>query len=83
MGKGFTCDFETTVAGPSRGPVLGYVTDGIHVFKGIPYARAERFHQPEEPEPWEEPLDATSFGFVCPLLETPRPNGELYVPHRY
>ena len=83
MGKGFACDFETTVAGTSRGPVLGYVTDGIHVFKGIPYARAERFHQPEEPEPWEEPLDATSFGFVCPLLETPRPNGELYVPHRY
>lgn len=83
MEKDFLCDFQNTVVGTDKGPILGYVTKGIHVFKGIPYATARRFHQPEPMKPWNDVLDATSFGFVCPLLETPRPNGELYVPHRY
>lgn len=83
MEQKFQCAYDQTVIETTRGKILGYVTDGIHVFKGIPYAKAKRFHQPAEPEPWEDVLDTTSFGYVCPLLETPRPNGELYVPHRY
>ena len=39
------------------------------VFKGIPYAKAKRFHAPEPLEAWEGELDATSFGYMCPLLE--------------
>ena len=38
---------------------------------------------PEEPESWTEPLDATSYGYVCPLIKLPKPAGELLVPHRY
>lgn len=83
MEQNFLCSYDRTVVETDKGKILGYVTDGIHVFKGIPYAKAQRFHQPEEPEPWKDVLDTTSFGFVCPLLETPRPNGELFVPHRY
>ena len=50
---------------------------------GIPYAKARRFHAPEPVEPWEGTFQATSFGYVCPLLELPKPEGELLVPHRY
>lgn len=32
---------------------------------------------------WDGVLDATSYGYVCPLLEMPKPNGEMLVPHRY
>ena len=83
MEKSFLCNYEDTVVETTKGKILGYETNGIRVFKGIPYARARRFHPPEQMEPWNDVLDATSFGCVCPLLEMPKPNGELYVPHRY
>ena len=83
MKKDFLCDFRHTVVQTAKGKILGYETRGIRVFKGIPYATARRFHPPVPIEPWEDVLDATSFGFVCPLLDNPKPNGELFVPHRY
>ena len=52
-------------------------------FKGIPYAKARRFHAPEPVERWDGIFEATSYGYVCPLLELPKPYGELNIPHRY
>ena len=83
MGIVFRRDDKTAVVETTRGKVRGYVTNDIFVFKGIPYARAKRFHAPEPTEGWTDVFDASSFGFVCPQLSLPRPNGELYVPHRY
>ena len=65
------------------GAVRGYLHDGLAVFKGIPYARAARFHAPEAVPPWTGEFDACSYGYVCPLMTNDRPQGELYVPHRY
>lgn len=79
----FFYNAETALVETTQGKVRGYVYDGLTIFKGIPYAKAKRFHAPEPVEPWEGILDATSFGYVCPLLEMPKPNGELLVPHRY
>lgn len=45
--------------------------------------QAARFHAPQPPQPWAEPLDASSYGCVCPLLSIDKPSGELRVPHRY
>lgn len=79
----FISNPQTAVVQTARGKVRGYVWDGITVFKGIPYAKAKRFHAPEPVESWEGVFDATSFGWVCPLLDLPKPMGELMVPHRY
>ena len=79
----FACDPNTAVADTKQGKVRGYVYDGITIFKGIPYAKAKRFHAPEAIEPWEGVLETVNYGYVCPLLELPKPNGELNVPHRY
>lgn len=80
----FICDAKTAVVETDKGRVKGYVYDGITIFKGIPYAKAERFHSPQPTEAWEGILDATNYGFVCPLLDnSAQPNGELAVPHRY
>ena len=65
------------------GEIQGYMHDGLKIFKGIPYARAARFHAPEPAAPWSGVLDACSYGWVCPLLTNDPPRGELYVPHRY
>ena len=74
---------DKAVVRTTHGRVQGYLLDGLAVFKGIPYARAERFHAPDETADWEGVLDACSYGFVCPLMSNEQPRGELYVPHRY
>lgn len=83
MAHSFICNKETAVVSTTKGKVRGYCYDGISIFKGIPYARAKRFHAPRPVEAWEGVMDATSYGYVCPLLEMGRPTGELLVPHRY
>lgn len=80
----FICDADTALVETNKGKVKGYVYDDIFMFKGIPYAKAKRFHKPEPLEAWEGVLDATNYGFVCPLLDaTSKPMGEVAVPHRY
>lgn len=83
MEHDFKCDGNTAVVCTKQGKLRGYVYDGISIFKGIPYARARRFHAPVPVEPWEGVKDAASYGYVCPLLKTERPQGEVLVPHRY
>ena len=75
---------ENAIVETESGKVRGYFWNGISIFKGIPYAKAKRFHAPQPVEHWEGVFDATSYGYVCPLLDpSQRPNGELLVPHRY
>ena len=83
MEKKFVYDEDTAVVETESGKVRGYFYDDQYIFKGIPYAKARRFHAPVPVEPWEGVFQATSFGYVCPLLELPKPEGELLVPHRY
>ena len=50
----------------ASGPVAGYVDDGVFVFKGIPYAKAERFMPAEDPDPWTEVRHSRAYGPTCP-----------------
>lgn len=83
MAHNFICNKDTAIADTKQGKIRGYFYDDIFIFKGIPYARAARFCPPRPVEPWDGILETTSYGYVCPLLEMPKPNGELAVPHRY
>ena len=47
MEKSFRYDKDTAVVQTKQGAVHGYEYDGVTVFKGIPYAKAKRFHAPE------------------------------------
>ena len=82
MAKVFNYD-EVPAVSTKAGKVKGYEFDGVHIFKGIPYAQAGRFQMPREVEPWEGVKETASYGFVCPLLTQDTPTGELLVPHRY
>lgn len=66
-------------AGKLRGT---QIEDGF-VFRGIKYAKARRFHMPEEIEPWEGTKDAVMYGSVCPELETVIPKDQQICPHYY
>ena len=83
MNHTFRCDSGTALVTTAAGLIKGYEHDGLTIFKGIPYAKARRFHAPEPVEPWKGVFDASSYGYVCPLLTNDRPGGELYVPHRF
>ena len=82
MAKKFFID-EVPVIQTKAGKLKGYFYDGVYIFKGIAYAQAKRFQMPEEVAPWEGVKDATSYGYVCPLMQQDNPTAELMVPHRY
>jgi para-nitrobenzyl esterase len=50
------------VVATTHGAVRGYSDDGVFAFKGIPYAKAERFMPPQAPDPWEDVRQATIYG---------------------
>lgn len=81
MMKTFRYD-DVPVLETTSGKLKGYFYDGAYIFKGIPYAYADRFQMPSETK-WEGIKDATSYGFVCPLMSQDTPSAELLVPHRY
>ncbi|MBR4810078.1 MAG: carboxylesterase/lipase family protein, partial [Bacteroidales bacterium] len=56
---------HTTVSIKS-GPVAGYVDDGVFIYKGIPYAKAERFMPPVDPDPWTDVRPSRAYGPTCP-----------------
>ena len=71
----FACDPNTAVADTKQGKVRGYVYDGITIFKGIPYAKAKRFHAPEAIEPWEGVLETVNYGYVDSCLRRGKASG--------
>ena len=62
------------------GPVRGSVADGIHVFKGIPFAAPpfgpNRLQPPKPVEPWGGVRDVLAFGPKPPQVAYPPGIGE-------
>ncbi|WP_375325210.1 carboxylesterase/lipase family protein [Flagellimonas sp. GZD32] len=50
------------VVSTEYGKVRGFIDDGIFSFKGIPYAKAERFMPPQTPDLWDEVRQCTIYG---------------------
>ncbi|MET0886398.1 MAG: carboxylesterase family protein, partial [Mycetocola sp.] len=79
-----------TQAGPmvrvESGVLCGATHEGLHVFRGIPYAAppfgANRFQQPVRPESWDGVRHATRSGVAAPQPATaPRdPWAPMYAP---
>lgn len=63
---GIEADSRTAIAETTYGKVAGYRQDGINIFKGIPYAKAERFMAPEPPDKWEGVRSSRAYGPTCP-----------------
>ncbi len=63
----------------ASGPIAGEINDGIHVFRGIPYAAAptgaNRFRPPQPVQPWIEIREAITYAPSCPQGLGSRPGG--------
>lgn len=71
----------------TNGHVQGTVDDGLGVYLGIPYAAppigALRWRPPEPAQRWEGVREATSFGPICPQIQSPVAGGIEIVPGEF
>ena len=61
---------ETTVVPTVYGKVQGFLDGDVYTFRGIPYARAERFMPPQEPESFEGVRMCRTYGPKTPQGQT-------------
>ncbi|SHE78593.1 para-nitrobenzyl esterase [Bacteroides luti] len=61
-----TASSQTAVTQTESGKVSGYIEEGVYIYKGIPYAKAERFMPPTAPDKWEGIRSSRSYGPTCP-----------------
>ena len=57
---------KLTTVQTASGPVAGYVDDGVFIYKGIPYAKAERFAPAVDPDPWTDVRSSRAYGPTAP-----------------
>ena len=57
---------DDAVVKTTSGMVAGYIDGWVYIYKGIPYAEAERFMPPVAPEPWEGVRSSRAYGPTCP-----------------
>jgi para-nitrobenzyl esterase len=74
-----------TVAWTAQGALRGSLTEGVHAFKGVPYAAPpfgpRRLRPPQPVAPWTGARDALDWGPMPPQLPYPKPWDEL-IPER-
>ncbi|MBC6993687.1 carboxylesterase family protein [Neolewinella lacunae] len=58
-------DDQEPVATTTHGDVIGNFNDSVFAFLGIPYAKAERFMPPQDPDSWAGVLECKDFGPVA------------------
>lgn len=68
---------DIAVVPTESGKVRGYIHNGTYTFKGIPYAKAERFMAPTKPDSWTGVRSSTTYGPVCPMDPTTTVNDEI------
>ena len=83
MAKQFICTPDYPVVTTPKGKIRGYLYEGVFNFKGIKYANAKRFHQPEPVPAWEGTKDALSWGFNCPTMREDARDASASLDHRY
>ena len=67
--------WNPTIAETQQGSLRGQNEDGLHVFRGVPFAKPPlgelRFRRPQPPESWDGVRDALEFGAIS--IQPPRP----------
>lgn len=65
-GSEITASSSSAVVDTDCGKVAGYIRNGIHIYKGVPYAKAERFMAPVEADHWDGIRSCRHFGPTAP-----------------
>lgn len=68
---------QQPVVKTTYGSVSGSIDEGVFSFKGIPYAKAERFMPPQAPNPWEGVREHTEFGPIAMQVNSWSPESAM------
>jgi para-nitrobenzyl esterase len=68
---------NVAVTSTESGKVKGYLSNGVFTFKGIPYAKSERFTAPVKPASWTGIRSSMTYGPVCPTNPTTTVNDAI------
>ena len=72
------------VTDTTSGKVRGFIDNGTYTFRGIPYAKADRFEMPEAPDSWDGIRNCLVYGSTAPITKMTDPDGgDFIIPHRY
>lgn len=77
------CDYGKNEVQTTSGWVRGVQSESTHIFRGVPYAVAQRFGMPRPVPAWDGVREAIVYGFVCPEIFTPIPHDQYTVPHYF
>lgn len=69
----YTFEIQKPVVQTKFGQLRGVTYGDVNIFMGIPYARAKRFHMPEEPQAWTGIKNAYTYGPITPQMMPPNP----------
>ena len=69
----YTFEIQKPVVQTKFGQLRGVTYGDVNIFMGIPYARAKRFHMPEEPQAWTGIKNAYTYGPITPQMLPPNP----------
>lgn len=61
----------------THGSISGTFEDGVFGFKGIPYAKADRFMPPQAPDAWEGVREQTKFGPIAMQINSWSPESAM------
>ncbi|HRH50901.1 MAG TPA: carboxylesterase family protein [Panacibacter sp.] len=81
--SGITAGKDIAIVATESGKVKGYIHDGIYTYKGIPYAKADRFMAPSKPDAWPGVRSSMSYGPVCPTDPTTTTFDEFEFPFNH
>lgn len=56
---------QNPVVKTSQGKISGFIDEGIYTFKGIPYAKADRFMPPQQPDAWKGVRECMNFSKIA------------------
>lgn len=68
---------QKPIAKTTAGAISGSIDDGIYTFKGIPYAKAERFMSPQTPDAWEGVRECTHFSKIAMQVNSWSPDSVM------
>ena len=74
---------DVAIVQTESGKVRGYIHKGIFTYKGIPYAKAQRFMAPDKPATWKDVRSSMTYGPVAPMDPTTTVNDEFEFPFHH
>jgi para-nitrobenzyl esterase len=68
---------QNPVVKTSQGKISGFIDEGIYTFKGIPYAKADRFMPPQRPDSWKGVRECMNFSKIAMQVNSWSPDSVM------